>query len=477
MAHIWIRMAVPNTTSNTVLLEVDNASDSALNCYTVTAPAAAVYTSAEATANTYFNNDSTNWVDVNVSTANLAAGTYHFKLIGNAADVVVDRMIITQDNTCTPTGTGDNCTPPPDTAAPTGNITSPTSSTQVSGSVPVQVAASDNVAVSGVDIYDGATKLGSATLNSGTTASGTWQYSWNTSSLTANSSHTLTARITDGTNPVTTTAGVTVTIRDTTAPTNVVITAPANNSSQTGSFTATATASDNVGVTKVEFYVNGTLKATATTAPFSQLIPVTGLTAGTTYSLTAKAYDAVNLSATSAATSFTYNPSTGAAAPTVSVTNVSASTIVSTDLSITAGQPNANLNSTTYTVSTLPVDNSGTGIKQVTLQIDSGTVQTLTTGFNFAVNMSSLSCGAHTLKVVVTDNQTTPKTGTSSMTFTAARGVDVNANCTVDLSDYNAVRSNFGAAASGLSNVRIDVNRNGTVDLSDYSAVRSKFGT
>jgi hypothetical protein len=63
------------------------------------------------------------------------------------------------------------------------------------------------------------------------------------------------------------------------------------------------------------------------------------------------------------------------------------------------------------------------------------------------------------------------------VTFTASRGSDVNHNCSVDLSDYNAVRSNFGAAAGSLSDPRIDVNRNGVVDLSDYSSVRSKFGT
>jgi hypothetical protein len=470
-------MATPSTSANTVLLEVDSSSDTALNCYTATAAAGAVYTPAEASAGTYFNNDGTNWVDLNVASANMAAGTYHFKLIGNAADVVVDRIIVTQDSTCTPTGTGDNCTNPPDTASPTGNITAPAAS-PVSGTVPVQVAASDNVAVTGVDIYDGATKLGSATLNSGTAASGVWQYSWNTSGLTANSSHTLTARITDGTNPVTVTAGVTVTIKDTTAPTGTTITAPAASSTQTGAFTATATATDNVAVAKIEFYVDGALKATATTSPFSQSIPVTGLSTGT-HALTAKAYDAANnASALSAAVSFTYNPSTGSAAPTVSISNVTASTIVSTDLTITAGQPNANLSSGKYVVAVLPVDNSGTGIS-VTLKLDGGAAIAAPSGggYNYEVNMSTLSCGSHTLTATVTDNQTTPKTNTVTVTFKATRGVDVNGNCSVDLADYNAVRSNFGAAASGLSDPRIDVNRNGTVDLSDYSAVRSKFGT
>jgi hypothetical protein len=163
--------------------------------------------------------------------------------------------------------------------------------------------------------------------------------------------------------------------------------------------------------------------------------------------------------------------------PAVTFSNMSSSSVVSTDLSIAAGQPNANLNNTTYVVTVVPVDNSGTGVKQVALQLDGGTAQTQTTGFSFNVNMSALSCGSHTLTATVTDNQSTPKTGTSTVTFKAARGVDVNFNCSVDLSDYNAVRSNFGVAATGLADQRIDVNRNGTVDLSDYSAVRTRFGT
>lgn len=163
--------------------------------------------------------------------------------------------------------------------------------------------------------------------------------------------------------------------------------------------------------------------------------------------------------------------------PAVTFSNVSSSTIVSTDLNISAGQPNANLNSSSYTVAVVPVDNSGTGIKSVALQLDGGTAQTQTTGFNFSVNMTGLTCGSHTLSATVTDNQSTPKTGTNTVTFTAARGVDINHNCTVDLSDYNAVRSNFGVTATALTDQRIDVNRNGGVDLSDYSAVRTKYGT
>jgi hypothetical protein len=163
--------------------------------------------------------------------------------------------------------------------------------------------------------------------------------------------------------------------------------------------------------------------------------------------------------------------------PAVTISNVSSTTIVSTDLSIAAGQPNAGLNSATYSVTTVPVDNSGAGIASVDVQLDGGTKQTLTSGFVFSVNMTALTCGAHTLTATVTDKQSPAKTGTSTVTFTAARAVDINHTCIVDLSDYNAVRSNYGVAATALTDQRIDVNRNGVVDLSDYSAVRTRYNT
>jgi len=115
----------------------------------------------------------------------------------------------------------------------------------------------------------------------------------------------------------------------------------------------------------------------------------------------------------------------------------------------------------------------------VALQLDGGTALTDTTSpYDFSVNMTGLTCGSHTLTATVTDNQSTPKTGTTTVTFKAARSADVDASCgTIDLSDYNSVRSNFGVSATQLTNPRIDINRNGTVDLSDYSAVRTRYGT
>jgi hypothetical protein len=77
----------------------------------------------------------------------LASGTHSLKMYGNAPNVELDRVILTTDTSCTPTGTGDNCatiaatpTPSPSTApTPTIDATpTPTPSpvkTVVSGDV------------------------------------------------------------------------------------------------------------------------------------------------------------------------------------------------------------------------------------------------------------------------------------------------------------------------------------------------------
>jgi hypothetical protein len=109
--RIWTRMAAADTTNNTYLLEVDGST-----CFTVGGSNVPVYSNG---TSTYFNNDSSNWINTtNTATAismTLGAGSHTIKLIGNAPNVVVDRLIFTQSATCVPTGTGNNCadtTPP-----------------------------------------------------------------------------------------------------------------------------------------------------------------------------------------------------------------------------------------------------------------------------------------------------------------------------------------------------------------------------
>ncbi len=103
--RFWVRMSAPSASVNTVLLDVDSNT-----CYTVGGSTVPVYASG---ASTYFSNNTTNWINRTSGGAtisqNLAAGSHTFKLIGTGAGVVVDRVIITADDTCVPTGTGNNC--------------------------------------------------------------------------------------------------------------------------------------------------------------------------------------------------------------------------------------------------------------------------------------------------------------------------------------------------------------------------------
>lgn len=168
--------------------------------------------------------------------------------------------------------------------------------------ITLTATASDNVGVTRVEFYDGATLIGTDTTSPYTQAV----------SLTAanNGTHSYTARAFDaaGNSRVSAATSVTVNIAgsgDTTAPT-VSVTASPTSVTAAGNVTLTATASDNVGVTRVEFYQGTTLLATDTTAPYSATDAVTSAQNGTR-SYTAKAFDAAGNSRVSAAASVTVN--------------------------------------------------------------------------------------------------------------------------------------------------------------------------
>lgn len=103
--RIWTRMAAPNSTDSNYLLDIDSAT-----CYTVGGSTVPTYSSG---ASTHFANTTANWIGVTttgtVINHTFTSGNHTIKLIGNSSGVVVDRVIITADNSCTPKGVGDNC--------------------------------------------------------------------------------------------------------------------------------------------------------------------------------------------------------------------------------------------------------------------------------------------------------------------------------------------------------------------------------
>lgn len=173
-----------------------------------------------------------------------------------------------------------------DTTAPTASITSPAGSSTVSGTVTVNVSATDAMGVSKVELYVNGSLYA-------TYGSAPYSITWNTSSY-ANGTYTLQAKAYDAAGNVGQSSSVTVTVSntvaDTTVPT-VAVSSPANGSAVTGTVSMAATASDNVGVSKVEFYVNNVLKGSDTTSPYAYSWDTTSAANGS-YTLTAKAYDA-----------------------------------------------------------------------------------------------------------------------------------------------------------------------------------------
>ena len=173
-----------------------------------------------------------------------------------------------------------------DTTAPTVSLSSSAITVTTASSITLTATATDNVGVTKVEFYDGATLLGSKTATPYTQSIG----------LTAGSNGTrsYTAKAFDAAGNTKTSSAVSVTVNipntgDTTAPT-VSLSSSATSVTTASSITLTATASDNVGVSKVDFYDGTTLLGTDTTAPYTQAVSLTAANNGT-HSYTAKASD------------------------------------------------------------------------------------------------------------------------------------------------------------------------------------------
>jgi len=183
--------------------------------------------------------------------------------------------------------------------APTNLVSSNITATSCSLS---WAASTDNIGVTGYNVYQNGTLKTSVT---GTTASIT--------GLTASTSYSFTVKAKDAAGNVsassTATNITTAAAADTTAPSTPTGLNASSISSTSLTLSWTA-CTDNVGVTGYDVYQNGTLKTSVTATSAS----ITGLTASTSYSLTIKAKDAAgNISALSTAS----NVTTSAAAPTI----------------------------------------------------------------------------------------------------------------------------------------------------------------
>ncbi len=185
-----------------------------------------------------------------------------------------------------------------DTQAPTAPTALASSNITSTSFTLTWTASTDNVGVTGYDVYNGSSKVNSSDV---TTTSLT------VTGLTAATSYSFTVRAKDAAGNVSlTSAALSVTTSstaDTQAPTAPTTLASSNITST--SFTLTWVAStDNVSVTGYDVY-NGSSKVNSSDVTTTSF-PVTGLMAATTYSFTVKAKDAAgNVSNASAALSVT----------------------------------------------------------------------------------------------------------------------------------------------------------------------------
>ncbi|HXG92737.1 MAG TPA: S8 family serine peptidase [Blastocatellia bacterium] len=178
-----------------------------------------------------------------------------------------------------------------DTAPPTVAFSYPSSGSTVSGTVSVQVAASDNVGVASVTVSVDGMLLGGDD-------SAPYSLPWDTTKI-SNGAHTLTAAAQDSAGN-TANASIVVTVSnaiDATAPV-ISITSPTDGTTVSGNVSVVVNALDNVAVVRVELYVDGQLKATSTTAPFTTKWNTRREAKGA-HRLQCKAYDAAGNAGTS----------------------------------------------------------------------------------------------------------------------------------------------------------------------------------
>lgn len=177
-----------------------------------------------------------------------------------------------------------------DTVAPTAPTLAASGTTQTGTSLSWS-GATDNIAVTGYDVYKDGVLLGSTAATS-----------YTVSGLTASTTYVFTVKAKDAAgNASVASNAVSVTtlapVVDTTAPSAPTALAAAGTTSTTTNLTWTAS-TDNVGVTGYDVYQNGVFKATSATTSYA----VTGLTAATTYSFYVIAKDAAGNASTASNT-------------------------------------------------------------------------------------------------------------------------------------------------------------------------------
>jgi chitodextrinase len=335
-----------------------------------------------------------------------------------------------------------------DTVAPTVNITSPTNGASIAGGSTATIAATatDNDAVSSVDMYIDGTKV--ATLTGAP-----YTYSWNTAGVSLGN-HTIQVKAADPSGNLGSSTLETVTVADQTPPT-AAITSPANNALIKGVVTVSANAADNSGgsgVAKVELYVDGVLKTTDTTAPYSFSWDTSTAT-NAAHRLTVIAYD--KASPANTVTSSAVNVTVDNSPPTTPVNfHMTGNTLTSITLGWSASTDNI-------------------GVSGYRITRNGATIAT-TSGSTLSYNDTGLTAStSYNYTIVALDalGNVSPAGTLTAATVTAKIG-DLNGDNQVNITDLSIFLSNWNT-----SSATADLNHDGTVNIIDLSILLSNWGS
>ena len=397
-----------------------------------------------------------NW---SYTTPALLAGSHSFtaKATDNAGNTTTTSAV---------TATVDT-TPPTETISTTINTDTGATGTITSGGVTkdntlgLSGTVSDAGGVSSVQIYDGATLLGPATVSSGN-----WSYT--TAALLAGS-HSFTAKATDNAGNTTTTSAVTATV-DTTPPTETISTTINTDTGATGTITSggvtkdntlglSGTVSDAGGVSSVQIYDGATLLGPATVSSGNWSYTTAALLAGS-HSFTAKATDNAGNTTTTSAVTATVDTTP----PTETI-----STTINTDTGATGTITSGGVTKDNTLGLSGTVSDAG-GVSSVQIY-DGATLlgpATVSSG-NWSYTTAALLAGSHSFTAKATDNagnttttsavtatvDTTPPTETISTTIntdTGATGTITSGGVT---KDNTLGLSGTVSDAGGVSSVQI----------------------
>jgi chitodextrinase len=294
-------------------------------------------------------------------------------------------------------------------AAPTGLVASALGTTTFTLS---WNAASDDVAVTGYDVYRNGTLVGSsATLSYAVTG------------LSPGTAYNMTVKAKDAANNVSAASATlaVTTVHDTQAPT-VPSGLIASSLATTGFTLSWNAASDNIAVTGYNIFQDGVQIGTSATLSYA----VSGLTPATVYSMTVKARDAAgNVSAASTAlpvTTLTPPDTTAPSAP----TNLTSSLITTTTFTLTWTAATDNVGVAEYVVYQ---DNAQVGSPVATTSLG---VSGLTAGAAYSMTVKARDAAgnvsAASQALTVTTQSAAPSTAAWETAFFGATGVNFSAN-------------------------------------------------